>query len=111
MGMYDTVYIERLGGSSIEAQVKCWECTMREITLGDKVPDLVVYLHDGTTPAYVSTYNVILREGGYLSVYRGFLVGWDEQLPEECKKWPHFDKWGAPYSDETSLGLLGEKYR
>ena len=101
MGVYDVLYLPNTPADG--AQVKFWDCMLRNIEVGDKVPALGV-------SAFVKlrTYAVVLREGGALLVDKCRVTGWVETLPSDR---PLVDKWGNTWvSSEHNCGILGEPY-
>ncbi len=92
MGVYDMV---TLPGGPEGAQVKCWGCEMRGLGVGSEVGEL----------GGCKNYAVALREGGYARVLNGVLCAW----MDAPSKLPVFDKWGAPFG-EDSVGMMGDEY-
>ncbi len=92
MGVYEVLDIPGCEG----AQVKCWQCEMCIVRVGDEVPAI------GGHESYV----VALREGGYIIIEDGKVARWEAELTAEG---PIFDKWGGVLGPE-STGIMGEGY-
>ncbi len=97
MGIYDILP----DGS----QVKCWECEMKVLHVGDKVGKL-----DGA-----KSYIVLLREGGYVKVKKRKISKIVEDgvhyLIMDLKPLPIFDKYGNRiYSTFDLKDIFGYEY-
>ena len=96
MGVYNVLSLPNTPADG--AQVKVWDCELRHVEISDEVPAL----------DELSTYGVVLREGGVLLVDDDVVVGWVEELPMDR---PLVDKWGNTWvSSEHNRGILGEPY-
>lgn len=85
MGTFDTVEV---GGRT--GQVKCWERQQKRLTVGDWVGPVCGY----------HTYNIVMREGGYVQVFDGRISGWD-RIPMRSENAPTFDKYGESFNMEV----------
>lgn len=75
VGLYDII---RVG--DLEGQVKCWQCEMKHIHVGDRVPRI-----DNK-----DTYSIVMREGGFVNVIDGYINSWTLHSSQEFI----YDKWG-----------------
>lgn len=91
MGLYDTIRGSGVGADAREGQVKCWGENFRFLTIGDKVENI------GDEYSYV----IAMREGGFVVVFKNHIIAWEDEIPEESKDWPLFDKWGSSLEKEA----------
>lgn len=88
MGVYDTLP----GGQ----QVKCWWCVMKDVKYGDVVPSL----------ERETNYSIALREGGYANITDlKFISITSKPIHQKI-----FDKWGDPFDEKESRGIMKEGY-
>lgn len=93
MGLYDSFDLP--GTPADGAQVKCFDSEMVTFRVGDSMP-------------WNGDYAIALREGGYVTVSDGKLIGWQEGPPSDRQI---YDKWGGAWEgDAANTGLLGEGY-